>query len=145
MRSEEMRQSRRLLVIVILSQASLISAPGHWAPDSATCRTAASNARSARVAMALRSSCDPLINLSTERLDPIWVQTANDDRHVGTDAILFGANSIIIRCVYYTCTCNWICVYICVCIRRCISVSYSSVVSSIWYLASGISYIASCF
>ena len=82
MRSEEMRQARRRLVNVILNQACLSSALGHVAPDSATCRTAASSARSARVAMALRSNRDPLTNLATERLDPIWVRTAKGGRMI---------------------------------------------------------------
>ena len=71
MRSEEMRQDRRRFDIVILFQACLSSALGHVAADSATCRTAASSARSARVAMTLRSNRETLSNLGTERLDPI--------------------------------------------------------------------------
>ena len=80
MRSEDMREIRRRLVNVILFQARGSSWPqtlplGHVAPDSATCRTAASSARSARVAMALRSHREPLTNLGTESIDPIWVRT----------------------------------------------------------------------
>ena len=82
MRSEEMRQANRRLVIVILFQACLSSALGHVAPDSATCRTAASSARSARVAMTLRSNRETLTNLGTERLDPIWVRTAKAGRMI---------------------------------------------------------------
>jgi len=59
-REDTSRQVRRRLVIVILFQAcgssrSVTRPSVHLGADSATCRTAASNARSARVSMALRS------------------------------------------------------------------------------------------
>ena len=80
MRSEEMRQARQRLVNVILNQACLSSALGHVAPDSATCRTAASSARSARVPMALRTHRVPLTGLGSDGLDPMWIRPGKDGR-----------------------------------------------------------------